>query len=154
MLMKQTQLLKPAAFLLPVLALCCWNLFCSDVTRPINGRKTHDALLQQVQGCQRAGLANAVTADSCFAYQFEDDLKLEFCVIANCCPDTNRFKLASVVRQDTIAIAVADTAARLCHCVCPYLIRAEFRGLPGDHYVVVCSFGDSLWLVQHVYRKD
>ncbi len=152
--MKQRQLLKPAAIFLPVSALCCFCLFCSDLTQPINGLKTHEALLQQVAGCQRAGLARAATADSCFAYQFEDDLKLEFCVIANCCPDTNRFKLASEVRQDTIAIAVADTAARLCRCICPYLIRAEFRDLPEDHYVVACSFGDSLWLVQHVYRKD
>lgn len=75
-------------------------------------------------------------------------------MIANCCPDINRFQLASVVSHDTIAIAVADTAARLCRCSCPYLIRAQIRELSGDHYVVVCNYGDSLWLMQHLYRPD
>ncbi|MDZ7276304.1 MAG: hypothetical protein ONB51_17610 [candidate division KSB1 bacterium] len=111
-------------------------------------------MLLQVPGCQRAGPAGSGLADSCFSFQFENDLKLEFCVRANCCPDSNRFRLESVVRRDTITIAVTDTAARLCRCICPYLIRAHFRKLPEAHYVVVCNYGDSLYFMQHVYRKN
>jgi len=110
--------------------------------------------LFQVPGCQSDALAYSFSEDSCFTYQFETDLLLDFCVTANCCPDTNRFVLSADVREDTIAIAVHDTAAHLCDCICLYFIHAEFYDLPLDHYVVACTYYDTLAYQESVQRSD
>lgn len=89
------------------------------------------------------GLAKGSVLDSVFTYSFVDTLLIDFSVIANCCPDSNRFDVSSTVASDTIVISVADTARALCLCVCPYMIEARFANLVADHYVVRCRIGNS-----------
>jgi hypothetical protein len=92
--------------------------------------------LAQVDGCQSGSLSKAAVGDSLFSYQFDDDLLLDFRVTGNCCPDSNRFELSHEIFGNDITIIVADTAADLCLCVCPYVIHAEFYDMPEDMYVV------------------
>ncbi len=99
-------------------------------------------LLQSINGCQRDNLAKDTIVDSCFVYQFDNDLVLDFCVTANCCPDSNRFELSQEVRNDSITITVADTAANLCDCICPYIIHVEYFDLPEDMYYVRVLMAD------------
>jgi hypothetical protein len=96
-------------------------------------------------------------ADSAFSYSFADTLLVDFWVIANCCPDSDRFDVISTVGTDTLFITIVDTAASLCNCTCPYFIHAEFGNLPKAHYVVRCRFTclaspyldrDALYLVE------
>jgi hypothetical protein len=95
----------------------------------------------QVPGCG-ANLLKASASDSCFSYQFHDALIVDFCATANCCPDSNRFSFKQRISHDTIFVAIADTAAQLCNCICPYVLRMEFRDLPGDSYVFFCTRED------------
>lgn len=95
----------------------------------------------QVPGCG-GHLGKAAVNDSCFSYQFRDALVVEFCMNANCCPDSNRFSFRHTVSHDTIYVAVSDTAAHLCHCICNYVLHMEFRDLPGDNYVIFCTQED------------
>jgi hypothetical protein len=117
--------------------------------------ENRQGVIYQILGC-RSGLSK-VSDDSCFSYQFEKTLRLEFCLTGNCCPDSNRFRLSSKIRNDTIFVVAADTAAHLCRCVCTYKIRAEFEDLPLDHYVFYGMREDySSRLVhyrEHVYRR-
>lgn len=99
------------------------------------------AVLYQVPGCG-AGLSKATPNDSCFSYQFEKTLCVDFCLTGNCCPDSNRFALAYEIKNDTLAVTVADTAAVLCRCVCTYTIRFELDNLPLDRYVFYCTRND------------
>jgi hypothetical protein len=95
----------------------------------------------QVPGCGSDFLRVTVN-DSCFSYQFHDALVVEFCMSANCCPDSNRFSFRHMVSHDTILVTVSDTAAHLCHCICNYVLHMEFRDLPGDNYVFFCTRED------------
>ena len=142
--------------LLSVLAVlvlaACFTCQKSTEPEPWGGEYT----LFQVPGCQSDALARSFSEDSCFTYQFETDLLLDFCVTANCCPDTNRFVLSSEIRADTIAIAVQDTAERICRCFCPYVIHAEFYELPRDEYVIAITadtYYDTLIYVENVHRR-
>ncbi len=85
------------------------------------------------------GLPKKSLADSTFVYSFGDTLVLDFSVRANCCPDSNRFRVSWLLSGDTIVVAVADTAENLCRCWCPYMIHTEVAHLPNDHYVVRCT---------------
>ncbi|MFB0515088.1 MAG: hypothetical protein ACETWG_00605 [Candidatus Neomarinimicrobiota bacterium] len=96
---------------------------------------SEEFLLYQVPGCQ-GNLQKSTFEDSCFNYQFEEDLILDFCVWGNCCPDSNRFVLFAEIRNDTLAITVLDTAGRGCWCLCNYTIHAEFSEPILDQYWV------------------
>ncbi|MDZ7304709.1 MAG: hypothetical protein ONB44_21485 [candidate division KSB1 bacterium] len=111
------------------------------------------AELRQIPGCSGHGLTKAAFADSCFSYKFTQDLVVDFCVSANCCPDSNRFQFAYEVRHDTIAVAVADTAANLCRCICDYVIHAEFSDLPRDRYMFLCYYQNKLRYNEIVKRS-
>jgi len=104
--------------------------------------------LYQANGCQSGELSKAAVGDSCFNYQFDADLILDFRVSANCCPDSNRFVLSTDIRSDTIAISVQDTAANLCLCTCNYIVHAEFYDMPEDMYYVNIVAGDGQLLYE------
>jgi hypothetical protein len=96
----------------------------------------------------------ALTEDSCFTAAFTQDLLIDLCLVANCCPDTNRFALNTMINSDTILIAAADTAVSLCHCLCDYRVRAEFHSLPLSQYLVLCSYKDSIIYRETVTRTN
>jgi hypothetical protein len=129
-------------FRLKILALCflilAQNLFlisCGD--SPIELGIYKDALYQ-VAGCNKQLLKKSLTQETCFDYDFSKNLIVDFCVSGNCCPDKDRYKLASTVFQDTINITVRDTAKNLCKCNCNYVIHAEFTNLSRDSFIVKC----------------
>ncbi|UCD38293.1 MAG: hypothetical protein JSW54_02085 [Fidelibacterota bacterium] len=98
--------------------------------------------LAQVNGCQSGSLGKASVGDSLFSYEFEDDLLIDFRVSGNCCPETDRFELSHAIVSKSITITVADTAADLCLCTCPYTIHTEFYDMPEDMYVVTVVTDD------------
>ncbi len=107
--------------------------------------------------CVHTSLGKGSLVDSVFVYSFTDSLVLDFSVVANCCPDSNRFAVIQIPNGDTLVVAVADTAGNLCHCVCLYFIHASIANLQADHYVVLCRIVDSdgTWYTIHlanVYR--
>jgi hypothetical protein len=123
---------------------------CSEsTTKP----KT-ESLVYQVGRCQGKAGTEALSEDSCFAATFTQNLLIDFCLVANCCPDTNRFALNTSITSDTILITAADTAASLCKCHCDYTVRAEFHNLPLSQYLVLCSYKDSIIYREIVTRKD
>jgi hypothetical protein len=137
--------------------LACSLMSCShQSTNP--GNQQAQGVIYQIRGCQSAFSKAAAASDSCFSYQFEKTLRLEFCLTGNCCPDSNRFRLSGKIRNDTIFVVAADTAAQRCRCVCTYKIRAEFNEVPLNHYVFYCTREDySSRLVhyrEHVYRQQ
>lgn len=101
-------------------------------------------LLKQITGCQKYNLNKSASLDSCFSYTFKTELNIEFCVSGNCCPDSNRYLLSSKILGDTIEIAVRDTAANLCRCICNYLIQARFQDLNSNHYFIKCIQEESI----------
>ncbi|MEE9464528.1 MAG: hypothetical protein V3W14_02990 [Candidatus Neomarinimicrobiota bacterium] len=107
---------------------------CEPTTEPVPWEGNYQ--LSESGGCKRQNLGLGTIVDSCFVYQFDNNLILDFCVTANCCPDSNRFEFSQEVRDDSIIIVVDDIAEDLCFCVCPYVIRAEFYDLPKDMYYV------------------
>lgn len=110
--------------------------------------------LYQVGGCQsNAGSSLQKNySDSCFSYSFFDKLSIDFCVTGNCCPEKNRFLITSTVVNDSIFIAVADTADELCDCICNYIIHGEFESLPLDKYFVKCFSNDEV--PQHILYTE
>jgi hypothetical protein len=125
-------------------------LSCSDQpTEPEHVK----AQLYQISGCSGLGLTKAAVDDSCFSYKFAQDLVVDFCVSANCCPDSLRFQFTHDIRHDTILVAVADTAANLCRCICNYVIHAEFTDLPRDRYVFCCYYGEAMVYNEKVNRS-
>lgn len=97
-------------------------------------------VLYQIPGCKGNSLSKSFNAqlDSCFHYSFAEKLEIEFCVSGNCCPDENRFVTTSKIVNDSIIIAVRDTAQHLCRCICNYIIHGEFESLPLNKYIVKC----------------
>lgn len=94
--------------------------------------------------CVGSGLpkTNVMSGDSIFTYSFHNDLRLDFSSYGNCCPDSNRFIVSSIIRHDTILIAVTDTSENLCRCLCLYMVHSELKGLPLNRYVVQCILAD------------
>jgi hypothetical protein len=109
------------------------------------GPGSPEAIFTQLPGC-RSSAGKPAFADSCFSWAFHGALILDFCVTANCCPDTNRFALTHTIVRDTLILEVADTTSDLCRCVCPYLLHSEFPYLEGDSYLILCLLeGDTLY---------
>jgi hypothetical protein len=119
-------------------------LACSESTTT---PKT-ESLIYQVGRCQGHQGTAALAEDSCFDAEFTQNLLINFCLVANCCPDTNRFALSTSINNDTISIVAVDTAGNLCSCDCDYKAHAEFQNLPLSQYLVLCSFNGSI-----VYRE-
>lgn len=119
-------------FLLTAAALfiliCCKD----EISSPAAGGTVY-----QKGKCNGPGLAKS-NADSCFNYSFSQKLLLEFCVIGNCCPDSNRFIANYEIAHDTVKIFVQNAAPNLCRCVCKYLLHAEFSNLTFSSIVVNC----------------
>lgn len=139
--------MKYSSLFIPVLILGLW-LACDRSTGP----EQHH-LLYQISGCG-GELAKSFVADSCFTYQFDTDLVIDFCVTANCCPDSSRFALSHEIIHDNITITVQDTAARLCRCICNYVIHTEFYELPLEHYIVRVNVDTSHVAYEESVRRD
>lgn len=122
---------------------------CNNPTEP----EIPAAILFQSQGClPQSGLKAA--ASTCFSYRFDDILLVEFCAEGNCCPNTNRFTFSPEMREDTIFVTIADTAANLCRCTCTYMLHAGFSDLELDSYVFICKTeNDSLLYGERVQRN-
>jgi hypothetical protein len=100
------------------------------------------ATLYQLPGCpSHSSSLNKVSLreDSCFTYEFKDKLTIDFCLDGNCSPDHDRFDLSYSISNDTIYIAVKDTAKNNANCFCTYTIHAEFQNLPLDRYIFNCK---------------
>jgi hypothetical protein len=108
--------------------------------------------LVQLGGCARGTLEKISDTDSCFTYIFGDILTVDFCVTANCCPDTDRFQLDYSIKGTTIQVTVADTAENLCRCICPYLIHTEFSDLSKDSYHFLVDYNDSLIYDRQIFH--
>ncbi len=116
------------------------------------GPATTTSAVFEVPGCRPSSPGNALTSvDSCFSYEFQDQLSVDFCVSANCCPDSNRFLIDHGINADTITVTIADTAARLCRCNCRHWIHAQIHGLTADEYTFIVNQRDSL-VLQPLYR--
>lgn len=131
--------------LMPILLLGTF-LACKPSTEPREWGGEYQ--LYQVDGCQTIDLGKSAVGEPCFNYQFDADLILDFCMSANCCPDSNRFALSQAIQDDSITITVQDTAANLCFCDCSYTIRAEFYDMPEDKYYVNVLTADGLLLYE------
>lgn len=122
--------------LLALAGLSCTNNSSGPGVAQIN------ANLRQVSGCISKVSSSSQAGDSSFAYEFGDTLYVSFMLSGNCCPDSNRFSLSYEVRSDTLYVAATDTAARMCYCICNYVLRAEFANLPFDRYTFICTRPD------------
>ena len=110
--------------------------------------------LIQLDGCARGALEKTSDADSCFTWSFTENLIADFCVTANCCPDTDRFQLGYSIKAGAIHVMVQDTAQNLCRCICPYLIHAEFSELEKDSYHFFVEYNDSVLYDRQVIRLN
>lgn len=104
--------------------------------------------------CLLQGLPKRGLFDSVFVYTFTDSLVIDFSVEANCCPDSDRFKVSWSTAGDTINVSVADTAQNGCRCDCPYMIHAAFGNLPDDHYVIRCVIDNYSGIHNPIHLAD
>ncbi len=119
------------------------HLSCSEDS-PIETTGEIEFISYQIPGCNSSSsLEKALLDDYCFTYSFKDTLKIDFCVVGNCCPDSNRFVTNYAINSDTLFVTVKDTAEHLCNCICRYVIHLELFGLPEDQYLFYCNY-DSL----------
>ena len=125
-----------------VISLCVLLVGYSCIDDPLTSE--NGVTFQQIPGCQNNILNKLTSGDLCFSYTFRQELDLQFCVSGNCCPDSNRYVLASKFAFDTLEIAVKDTAANLCKCICKYFIKARFEDLTKDRYIVKCVQEESI----------
>jgi len=123
---------------------------CVDTT----DQKELYADFMQIPGCLDNTLSKNSLNDDCFDYEFDQVLQAEFCLSANCYPDSARFRFNSSVIGDTITITVVDTASNLANCVCTYKIEAEFVNLENDNYVFQCFYQDSVYYSEPVIRES
>ncbi len=124
---------KRANILCAVTLLSASLLGCTGSTEPI----TADVTSFQLPGCV-SQLRLHATSDSCFTYDFQTALVVDFCANGNCCPDSARFSFAHRITSDSVIVTIVDTAANLCHCTCRYLLHTEYPFLPADRYLYVC----------------
>ncbi|MBM4172521.1 MAG: hypothetical protein FJ214_11685 [Ignavibacteria bacterium] len=114
---------------------------CSSEGLIDSGEEYINFTAHQIPGCNRKiMLEKSVQKDSCFSYTFRDTLKINFCVIGNCCPDSNRFLVDYKIKSDTINVIVNDIAPNLCRCICNYTIQTKITGLTKEKYLFICSY--------------
>ena len=133
-----------------MLVVCILAVCQKSANSPSESRATGDLI--QLAGCARDVLEKASDADSCFTYTFGDNLTVDFCVTANCCPDTDRFQLDYSIGAGSIQVTVLDTAENLCRCICPYLIHTEFTELSEDSYHFIVEYNESVLYEKQVSR--
>ena len=123
-------------------------------TAPTNNNDTSKGKIYQIPGCGNHTLAKSTFApeDSSFVYQFDSKLIIEFGVMANCCPDSNRFDSSFEINSDTIFVTVEDTARHLCRCTCPYTIHLEINNLQENHYYFYCEYYDKIIYTEEIYK--
>lgn len=130
----------------------CFFLSCSSQSNEPELLSAENFLIYQVPGCADAAQIAIVDNELCFSYSFTDTLTVDFCLPANCCPDSNRFEFSYTISNDRISVAVADTAEHLCRCICPYVIRAEIHDLTLDRYVFICTYDGEIWYNEEIQR--
>jgi hypothetical protein len=121
---------------------------CSEGTSPINNS---DILFRQVPGCGNIILPKPA-GDSSFSYSFDNSLKINLNLPANCCPDTNRFDYIYTIDEEEINFIAVDTAAHLCKCICNYTIEIVINDLDRDNYQFICTYYDSLYYNERIFR--
>lgn len=129
-------------------------LFLITCSGSVTEMENNDSFIYQIPGCQNQSLARTTMEDSCFTYEFKDKLIIDFCVVANCCPDTDRFSISSFVNDDTITVTVVDTAANLCDCVCEYIIHSEFDELFSNEIFFICYFNNEILYQKSLIRSN
>ena len=122
------------------LLLVIYSLSCSEDSLTKSSVQDVQFFAYQVAGCNHNSLGKTAINDSCFSYSFTDTLKVDFCVLGNCCPDSNRFVTNYEINSDTLFITVSDTAANLCRCICNYTIHLDISGLQSDSYLFYCNY--------------
>ncbi|MBN2029042.1 hypothetical protein JW824_02255 [bacterium] len=143
-------------YILFIALLCCF-LSCEKSINPFeNQAESFHLTAYQIPGCAgpQSFFRNGISENDRFYYSFEDTLKIELYVSANCCPDSNRFAYNSKIENNVIIFTVTDTAGNLCHCICDYRIHADFAGLIGHEYLFNCIYGDSLLLTETVSKNE
>jgi len=114
---------------------------CSDNNPTQTVEEEIKFISYQIPGCNSSNsFKKKSLQDSCFDYSFNDTLKVDFCVLGNCCPDSNRFATDYRINLDTIFVTVLDTAQNLCRCICNYVIHIELSGLSNDNYLFFCKY--------------
>ena len=108
---------------------------------------------RQIPGCNSSLPKSADEQNGNFSYVFDENLKIELDLNANCCPDSNRFDYSCQISNDTIYFTVIDTAAHLCKCICNYTLSAEIGGLDNDEYTFICSYYDSIYYNEKVLKN-
>ena len=108
----------------------------------------------QIPGCQGQtdNLAKTFSNDYCFSYSWINDLNVELCLWANCCPDTDRFNSSSVLTGNVISVTVTDTAKQLCDCICTYKLHFDFPSLLKKDYIFKCIYNDSLVYIEKIKK--
>jgi hypothetical protein len=96
----------------------------------------------QVGGCNKSSLRKVEVSDSSFSFTFNDTLKINFALMANCCPESRNFIVEHTIKSDTIWVSVTDNAENLCRCVCNYTIHLDLIGLSNDKYFFFCNYGN------------
>ncbi len=135
-----------------IILLTLLNLSCNNEDSITPGENGISFKAYQLGGCINHHLAKYAVPDSCFSYSFNDTLKIDFCVMGNCCPDSNRFVTDYKINSDTIYVTVADTAENLCRCMCNYTIHLEMTGLTGNEYVFYCDYDSCIVYKEKIYR--
>lgn len=125
-------------FLFSLIALFLFSCSGKNVTETNDKEVVFSS--HQISGCNNHGLLKTTQQDSCFSYSFDDTLKIDFCVVGNCCPDSQRFVTNYNINSDTIVVSVVDTAANLCWCNCNYTIHVEFSGLTEEEYIFISDY--------------
>ena len=117
-----------------------------STTSADDGKGNVSTTFYQVPGCMTRSnsLAEDALRDSCFSYSWDDQLEVEICLSANCCPDVGRFDFSQVISDDMISVTVADTAEQLCDCICLYNLHFEFADLPESVYQFRCYYHGEL----------
>ncbi len=121
---------------------------CSESTSPNNNS---DILFKQVPGCGNFNLPKSAN-DSSFSYTFDNSLKINLSLPANCCPDTNRFDYIYTINDEEIYFIAIDTAAHLCKCICNYTIEIVINDLDKDSYQFICTYYDSVYYNERIFR--
>ena len=129
-----------------------YGLSCSKDSPTRSLEKEASFVSYQIGGCNHNSLGKASFDDSCFVYSFDDTLKIDFCVVGNCCPDSNRFVADYKIKSDTLFVTVTDTSANLCHCNCNYTFHLEFSGLENDKYLFYCKYDELMEYKEQIAR--
>ena len=122
---------------------------CNDSTAPTY---KPNVVFKQIPGCNNSNLLKT-SLDSCFNYTFSNSLKIDLCVPANCCPDSDRFDYSYSLDHNTINLTVLDTAAHLCRCICNYVVEIEISGLSDNRYNFYCTYDDSVYYKEELINN-